>query len=47
LGFPETVSATTRRALMIDFSRFLVVAATMVDVDDILQKCADQGLDGL
>ena len=46
-GFPQTASATTRRALMFDFSRFAAVAATEVDVDDILWNGRDRGLDGL
>ena len=44
-GFPQTASATTRRALMFDFSRFAAVAATEVDVDDILQRGADPSQD--
>ena len=35
-GFPKDASAATRRTLMLNFSGFGAVAATEVDVDDIL-----------
>jgi len=47
LGFSESASATTRRALMLDFSGAAAVAATEVDIDDILRNGVDPGLDSL
>ena len=45
-GFPVTSSAVVRRATMPDFAGFGRVVAAEMDVDDLLQRGADPGLDG-
>ena len=45
-GFSATSSAAVRRATMLNFIGFGRVVATEMDVDDLLQRGADPGLDG-
>ena len=45
-GFPVTSSAVVRRATMLDFAGFGRVVTAEMDVDDLLQRGADPGLDG-
>jgi len=45
-GFPETSSASSCRLAMRDFAGFGRVTAAEMDVDDLLQRGADPGLDG-
>jgi hypothetical protein len=44
--FPVTSSAAVRRATMLNFAGFVRVVAAEMDVDDLLQRGADLGLDG-
>ena len=45
-GFPVTSSAAVRRATMLNFAGFGRVVAAEMDVDVLLQRGTDLGLDG-